>query len=85
MVTDWSKDRGEGNKVEKFIYEAPHVPNKSWTMAYDFLYKGQGIIKKGKNVFVTAFKEYKDLIIPIYVNGKYDLIKSEFDTYLVFS
>jgi hypothetical protein len=50
-------------------------------MAYDFLYKGQGIIKKGKNVFVTALKEYKDLKIPIYVNGKYDLIKSEFDTY----
>ena len=38
MVTDWSKDRGEGDKVENFFYEAPNVPNKSWTMAYDFLH-----------------------------------------------
>jgi hypothetical protein len=82
MVTDWSKDRGEGDKVEKFFYEKPFVPGKTWTMAYDFLYKGQGIIKKGKTVFVTALKEYQDKIIPIYINGKYDQIKSEFDTYI---
>ena len=82
MVTDWSKDRGEGDKVEKNFYEAPNVPNKSWTMAYDFLHKGDGIIKKGKNVFVSALKEYKDLIVPLYYNGKYDLIKSDFDSYI---
>jgi hypothetical protein len=82
MVTDWSKDRGEGDKVEKIFYEAPNVPNKSWTMAYDFLHKGDGIIKKGKNVFVSALKEYKDLIVPLYYNGKYDLIKSDFDSYI---
>jgi len=82
MVTDWSKDRGEGDKVEKNFYEAPNVPNKSWTMAYDFLHKGDGIIKKGKNVFVGALKEYKDLIVPLYYNGKYDLIKSDFDSYI---
>jgi hypothetical protein len=51
-------------------------------MAYDFLYKGQDIIKKGKTVFVSALKEYQDKIIPTYINGKYDLIKSEFDTYI---
>ena len=82
MVTDWSKDRGECDNVEKFFYETPHVPGKSWTMAYDFLYKGQGLIKKGKSVYVTALKEYQHLIIPIYVNGKYDLMKCDFDSYI---
>ena len=51
-------------------------------MAYDFLYKGQGLIKKGKSVYVTALKEYQHLIIPIYVNGKYDLMKCDFDSYI---
>jgi hypothetical protein len=32
MVTDWSKDRGEGDSVEKFFYETPFVPGKTWTM-----------------------------------------------------
>ena len=47
------------------FFETLFVPGKTWTMAYDFLYKGQGIIKRGKNVFVTALKEYQDLIKPM--------------------
>ena len=82
MVTDWSKDRGEGDRVEKFFYETPFVPGKTWTMAYDFLYKGKGIIRKGKTVFVMALKEYQDKIITIYINGRYDQIKSDFDTFI---
>ena len=48
MVTDWSKDRGEGDKVENFFYEAPNAPNKSWTMAYDFYNRVKVLLRKGK-------------------------------------
>ena len=83
IVVDWSKDRGDGEKVENIFYDTPNVTNNSWTMAYEFVYQsGQAVIQKGKSVFIVSRKEHKSFIIPLFVNGKYDLIKSDFDAFI---
>ena len=80
MMRDWSKDRAG----EKQFETAPHVPELTWIMAYDFLYKDQAVISQlgSTNVYISAKKENKDLIIPIFVKGKYDQMKVDFDSFI---
>ena len=51
MVTDWSKDLGEGDRVEKFFFETPFVPAK----INKIIYKYSCIIFNIKNSIIKNY------------------------------
>ena len=84
MIKDWSKDRGDEEKVEKPFQETPNIPDMTWKMAYKFLFEGKAVVNyvKKLDAYITALKENNQYIIKDFYMGNYKKMKLAFNDFM---